>query len=112
LLVSSLCELETANTFRLQVFRKQVSLQEAQTSLQDLDLHLRQDLLHRCHLPEASFSRAHQFSEQYATSLGTRGADVLHVAAAVELGASGFFSFDMQQRDLAVAVGLTVNPLP
>jgi predicted nucleic acid-binding protein len=40
----------------------------------------------------------------------TRTADLLHVAAALELGASDFFSFDRQQRKMAEAAGLKLNP--
>jgi len=42
--------------------------------------------------------------------LGTRASDLLHVPAAIELGAESFYSFDKQQRKLAQTVKLKVNP--
>jgi len=44
--------------------------------------------------------------------LGTRAVDVLHVAAALELGATGFFTFGLKQRKMAEATGLILNPVP
>jgi predicted nucleic acid-binding protein len=40
----------------------------------------------------------------------TRSFDILHVAAALELGATKFWSFDDRQKRLAEEVGLRVNP--
>lgn len=50
------------------------------------------------------------FSRAHTSSKWTRAFDVFHVAAAVELGASEFWSFDKRQRALALEVGLRVNP--
>ena len=112
LLITTLCELETVNALGLRVFRKEISNLQAETSLN----HFRKDqsagvFLLRA-LPESAFERARQLSRQLTPKLGTRTADLLHVAAALELGASGFFSFDMQQRKMAQAAGLTLNSLP
>ncbi len=41
--------------------------------------------------------------------IGTRTADLLHVAAALELGVDWLYSFDKQQRKLARAVRLKIN---
>ena len=38
--------------------------------------------------------------------LGCRTMDILHVACAVEISATGFFSFDKRQQSLAKAAGL------
>ena len=43
--------------------------------------------------------------------LGTRTADLLHVAAALELGSDWFYSFDRQQRKLAQAAKLNVQSI-
>jgi predicted nucleic acid-binding protein len=48
-------------------------------------------------------------SQQTTAKLGTRAADLLHVAAALELGADYLYSFDRKQRTLAQAVRLKVN---
>ena len=49
------------------------------------------------------------YPRQTTARLGTRTADLLHVAAALELGAECLYSFDQQQRKLARAVGLKVS---
>jgi predicted nucleic acid-binding protein len=58
---------------------------------------------------DAFFERARQLSRQTTAKLGTRTADLLHVAAALELGADYFYSFDRQQRKLAQSVRLKLN---
>ena len=63
-------------------------------------------------LPDAAFERAKVLSRQQTPKLGTRTADLLHVAAAVELGAVSLFSFDLQQRKMAQAAGLKLNRWP
>jgi hypothetical protein len=40
---------------------------------------------------------------------GTRTADLLHVAAALELGVDWLYSFDLQQRKLAQTLRLKLN---
>jgi len=60
-------------------------------------------------LPEQAFDRARQLSRQPTAHLGTRTADLLHVAAALELGVDVLYSFDKQQRKLARAVRLKIN---
>jgi predicted nucleic acid-binding protein len=45
----------------------------------------------------------------HAEDLGCRSADLFHVAAAAELGADLFLSFDERQMKMAKAAGLTVK---
>lgn len=59
---------------------------------------------------ERAFQRSVGFSKAHTAKLRTRSIDILHVAAAVELGATEFWSFDKRQRELAAAVGLSLNP--
>lgn len=49
---------------------------------------------------------AERLSAQYTWTGGHRGFDILHVATALHLGATGFLSFDGNQRKLAAAEGL------
>lgn len=58
---------------------------------------------------ERVFERSVGFSRAHTSSIRTRSFDILHVAAAVELGAKEFWSFDQRQRSLARAVGLRIN---
>lgn len=60
-------------------------------------------------LSDQIFERAHQLSRQTTARLGNRTADLLHVAAALELKAQRLYSFDQNQRELAESVGLTLQ---
>ena len=107
--VTTFAELEVVNAMGLRVFRKEVSAAQAQSSLSDFDKDLRDGVFQLRGLPEPVFGRAHQLSRQTTAKLGTRTADILHVAAALELGANYLYSFDQQQRKLAQAVRLKLN---
>jgi predicted nucleic acid-binding protein len=112
LLITALCELEAVNAFGLRVFRKEITSRQAEASLRNFEKDLRSRVFQLRALPEAAFARARRLSCQTTPQLGTRTADLLHVAAALELGANLFFSFDLQQRKAALAAGLKLNPLP
>jgi predicted nucleic acid-binding protein len=43
--------------------------------------------------------------------MGTRTSDLLHIAAALELGADVLYTFDRQQRRLAKEMKLKINPM-
>lgn len=58
---------------------------------------------------ERVFQRSLGFSRAHTSFIRTRSFDILHVAAAVELGAKEFWRFDNRQRSLAREVGLRVN---
>lgn len=103
-------ELETVNAFGLRVFRKEITVSQAQASLDDFRSDLRDGVLQLRPLPEHCFERALELSRQTAGRLGTRTADILHVAAALEFEVDSFYSFDLQQRKLAKALHLKVAP--
>jgi predicted nucleic acid-binding protein len=111
-LITTLCELEAVNAFELRVFRHQISKSQAEVSSSDLALDLRNGVIQLRTLPESAFERARQLSRDFTAKLGARAADVLHVAAAGELGANGFLTFDQQQRQMAKAAGLAIITLP
>jgi predicted nucleic acid-binding protein len=112
LIVTDFCELEAANALHLRVFRKESTRVEAERALQIFQSDLQLDILRRAPLPQRAFARAQSLSEVYSPILGTRAPDLLHIAAAVEMGTSAFFSFDIVQRRLAEQLSLTLNPLP
>jgi predicted nucleic acid-binding protein len=112
LFLTTFAELEVVNALGLRVFRKEVLPAQAQSSLNDFEQDLRVGIFQLKPLPDNVFGRARQLSRQTTPRLGTRTADLLHVAAALELGSDWFYSFDRQQRKLAQAVKLKVNPLP
>ena len=108
-LVTAFGRLEVVNAFALQVFRKEASATQTQSSLDDFEKDLRSGVLQLRPLPEQALDRARELSRQTTAMLGTRTADLLHVAAALEMGAEFLYSFDKQQRKLARAVHLKVN---
>jgi predicted nucleic acid-binding protein len=57
------------------------------------------------------YSRAEAISRRHTAIVGTRSLDILHVAAAIVLGASAFVTHDDRQARLARAVGLRVTTL-
>lgn len=54
--------------------------------------------------------RAQLLSDLYTPMHATRSLDLLHVAAALLLGADAFLSFDERQRRVAAAEGMAVRP--
>lgn len=107
--ITVLGELEVRNAFELRVFRKELSVQQVRTSLRDFENDVGNGILLLRPLSEQMFERARELSRQTSARLGTRTADLLHVAAAMELDADYLYSFDQQQRKLARTQGLKLN---
>jgi len=107
--ITALGELEVLNVFELRVFRKELSAQQVRTSIRDFESDLRNEILLLRPLTEEMFERARTLSRQTTARLGTRTAELLHVAAALELDADYLYSFDQQQRKLARTLGLKLN---
>jgi hypothetical protein len=80
--------------------------------VRDLESDLGSGFLQGMPLPEAAFIRAKALSRKITPSIGVRAVDLLHIAAALELGAESLYTFDQRQHQAAHAVGLTVNQLP
>jgi predicted nucleic acid-binding protein len=107
--ITTLGELEVVNAFGLRVFRREVSAAQAQSSVIDFERDVKIGILQIRTLQDEFLARAHQLSRQSTSKLGIRTGDLLHVAAALELGADYLYSFDQQQRKLAQRVRLKLN---
>ena len=105
----TLGELEVVNAFELRVFRKEASRAEVNSVLTNFEMDIRNGVFQFRSLLDSIFDRARQLSQQTTAKLGTRAADLLHVAAALELGAEYLYNFDRKQRTLAQAVRLKLN---
>ena len=57
------------------------------------------------------YTQAESLSRRHTAILGTRSLDILHVAAAIVLGAPAFVTHDDRQARLARAAGLRVTTL-
>ncbi|MGA7685794.1 MAG: type II toxin-antitoxin system VapC family toxin [Terriglobales bacterium] len=108
-IVSTLAELEALNALKLRVFRKEITVAQADLSAQAFEKDLREGVFRLQPLTEQTFERARQLSRQNTARLGTRTADSLHVAAALTIGADYLYTFDQQQRKLARTVGLKLS---
>jgi predicted nucleic acid-binding protein len=102
-------EIELANAIELRVFRKDASAAQARSSWKDFEQDLGNGIFQIRPLTDQVFERARQLVRATTARLGTRTADLLHVAAALELKADRLFSFDQQQRKLAHEVRLKLN---
>jgi hypothetical protein len=68
------------------VFRRKISSSDAELSIGHFNNDLLQGIFQVFRIPDEAFQRAQQISKQKPGRLGTRTADLLHVAAALELG--------------------------
>jgi predicted nucleic acid-binding protein len=107
--ITSFGELEIVNAMGLRVFRKEISAAQSHSSLVQFETDLRDGVFQLRGMPDAILERARQLSLQTTAKLGTRTADLLHVAAALELGVDCLYSFDLHQRKLAQFVRLKLN---
>lgn len=102
---------ELRNAFRLAVFRREITLAECQHLLDSIEADTRSGALVKTPVAWAEvYAGAETLSVAHSATLGTRGFDVLHVAAAVALGTKNFLTFDNRQKSLAVKTGLKVKP--
>jgi predicted nucleic acid-binding protein len=109
-LVTQLCEVEVVNALCLRVFRGEITPRQARDSTGDLERNLRNGVFALRPFPESAFSRARTLAQMLTPVIGVRSADLLHVAAALELGCNSLYSFDRKQRLAAQHAGLITNP--
>jgi predicted nucleic acid-binding protein len=107
--VTTFGELEVVNAMGLRVFREEVSAAQAQSSLLEFDEDLSNKVFQLRPLVDAMVERARLLARQTTAKLGTRTADILHLAAALELDVDYLYTFDRQQRKLAQTLRLKLN---
>ena len=104
-------QFEFINTLGLRVFRRHDTPRQLRSALDLFDRDLRSGVFRLMPLHDNIFSRAAQLSRDTTARSGTRASDSLHVAAALELGADLFYTFDRQQAKLAKEMKLQTNPI-
>lgn len=103
---------ELGNAWRLAVFRGMISVEDLRSSQEALAADEQAGFLKRFPCDAAEVLRAAaRLSEANTISDGHRAFDILHVAAALVMGARVFLSFDANQRRLAAGSGLAVGPV-
>lgn len=110
-LLCPLCEVEFVNAIALRLFRKEIHAAQAHASVGKFEGHVRNGVYRLFPFPESAFGRARELALSLTPTIGVRSADLLHVAAAIELGANTLYTFDQRQHRAARAAGLKVNPL-
>ena len=102
-------EFELANALRFAEFRGAIAPGEAALSWAQFqaDRTAGRLLLQICNLGEV-MEEAKRISETHTLGSGHRAFDILHVAAALRIGADRFLTFDGNQKKLALAEGLTL----
>jgi|SRR5208337_2066865 len=112
LLMSSLAEFETVNAFSLRVFRNEMLTINRDNAVRDLDDDVEDGILTLVAVPESAFARAKVLAQTLTPTIGVRALNLLHVAAALELGVNALYTFDQKQHQTAQAAGLKVNISP
>jgi predicted nucleic acid-binding protein len=111
MLVSRLTLFEAENTIRGLAVSKQCRPSEMRTSLEGIKrAQLEGVIIRRSVLEHRLFPHATRLSQHHTIQRTYGALDILHVATALELGATTFLSFDQRQRELAEAEGLMVQP--
>ena len=109
---SWLNQVEFRNALRLRIFRKEITEQERNHSLNLLLADLGTGIFKNAEPAHSSvLIETERLSAQHSQKLGTRSLDIIHVAMAIVLGSERFLSFDNRQIKLAKAAGLTVPRL-
>ncbi|HEV7217962.1 MAG TPA: type II toxin-antitoxin system VapC family toxin [Terriglobales bacterium] len=97
---------EWADAVSQQVFRRQMSPQEATKVHQEFEKDIQSGLWIQAAMPDQAFDLCADLARRYGPKLGIRTLDSLHVACALELRAEQFWTFDERQAKLAKAAGL------
>jgi predicted nucleic acid-binding protein len=97
---------EWTHAVEQQVFRRAASRAEADQAHVRFQQHRESGLWVEAPVPESIFDVSARLARRHAAKLGLRTLDTLHVAAALELKAERFWTFDTRQKKLARAVGL------
>lgn len=109
--ITRLQEAEVRNALRLKLFRNEITKSELDQALKLLDTDLREGRFEKCpHTENGIYRRAEHLSRLHTSEIGARMLDILHVAAALEIGSTRFISFDQRQRAIAKKAGLKVLP--
>ncbi len=91
------------------VFQRKISAREAQRVYRDFESDRSNSVWAEVELPDAAFELCIELARRHVARLGARTLDTLHVAAALELGAEHFWTFDEGQAKLAETVGLRLT---
>lgn len=107
-LISPFHRAELANAIYQQAFRGRISASQAEFAYASFEVDCANGVWLLRPMPDSAFATAVRLARQHGPTLGVRTLDTLHVAAALELKATRFWTFDDRQAKLAEAEGLSV----
>jgi predicted nucleic acid-binding protein len=111
ILFTLLVELELVNGVRRGLAAKTIEQKKHDAIFRQISHDEADGILVRSSLNQTEhYSRARELSKKFTPEIPSRSLDILHVAAALLLNATGFASFDEKQRGLAEKAGL--KPIP
>jgi len=109
LIVTPFHHCEFAHAIEGLVFRNSISVQEARLVMEAFERDSTHGLWLATPFPQASFRTCITLAQRFTARLGCRTLDALHVAAALDLEAEEFWTFDERQKQLAAAAGLRIG---
>jgi predicted nucleic acid-binding protein len=111
LLYSHLHSVEIPNAIRLKRFRGEITKTQESAANRAFLSDIESGVLTTCEYDlREVFLLAERLSAKHSANLGSRSLDLLHVAAALESGATHFASLDTRQRKVASSSGLKLLP--
>jgi predicted nucleic acid-binding protein len=111
LLYSHLHSIEIPNAIRLKRFRGEITKAQENAAIRAFLSDIESGLLTPCEYDLGEvFLLAERLSAKHSAIVGSRSLDLLHVAAAIEGGATHFASLDARQRKVASLNGLKLLP--
>jgi predicted nucleic acid-binding protein len=100
---------EWIHAIERRLFQKDLSHYDAQQIYADFERNRNLGVWIEVALPESVFSICCDLARRYTARLGNRTLETLHVACALELKATGFWTFDERQARLARSAGLNTD---
>jgi predicted nucleic acid-binding protein len=100
---------ELIHAIQQYVFRKTITSSEANLVIQAIEQDCTQGVWALADQPATTFAVCERLAIRHVATLGVRTLDTLHVAAALELKADSFWTFDARLAGMARAAGLTVS---
>jgi len=109
--LTDILEMEMVNALHGKVFRREMTESDRDQCLTAFHADIAAGFWQRVTIGSVSLrNRVVSIASERTAILGCRTLDILHIAAALELGCTDFLSFDHRQRSVALAEGLKVLP--
>lgn len=101
-------EAELVNALRLKAFWQEITTDQAEEQIRHFEDRRKRGLYLFPEIHRSDLMKTYRDLSAETPRLGCRTMDILHVACAVEIAATGFLSFDRRQCELAAHAGLSV----